>query len=210
MKDMNWLGGQNKKEETSNATISAPVGAGKDDNNVVESKNNVIYFYSEVTRPKVLQLNKSINEIGTNLLNQANIMRMSNPNWLHLHINSYGGSVFSGLAAADYVKSSNIPIRTVVEGCAASAATLFSVVGQHRVIRSNSFMLIHQLSSGMWGKYEDMKDAMENNDLFMRIIKEIYNEHTKIPKRKLNEILKRDLWFDAETCLEYGLVDEII
>ena len=96
MKDMNWLGGQNKKEETSNATISAPVGAGKDDNNVVESKNNVIYFYSEVTRPKVLQLNKSINEIGTNLLNQANIMRMSNPNWLHLHINSYGGSVFSG------------------------------------------------------------------------------------------------------------------
>ena len=24
-------------------------------------------------------------------------------------------------------------------------------------------MLIHQLSSGMWGKYEEMKDAMENN-----------------------------------------------
>ena len=55
-----------------------------------------------------------------------------------------------------------------------------------------------------------MKDAMENNDLFMRIIKDIYEEHTKIPKRKLNEILKRDLWFDAETCLEYGLVDEIV
>jgi|TARA_R110002020_G_scaffold170745_1_gene360614 ATP-dependent protease ClpP protease subunit len=62
----------------------------------------------------------------------------------------------------------------------------------------------------MWGKYEEMKDAMENNDLFMRIIKDIYEEHTKIPKRKLNEILKRDLWFDAETCLEYGLVDEIV
>ncbi len=62
----------------------------------------------------------------------------------------------------------------------------------------------------MWGKYEDMKDAIENNDLCIRIIKEIYNEHTKIPKRKLNEILKRDLWFDAETCLENGLVVELI
>ena len=210
MKDMNWLGGQDKEEETSNTAISAPVGAGKDDNNVVESKNNVIYFYSEVTRPKILKLNKSINEISTNLLNQANMMRMKSPNCLHLHINSFGGSVFAGLAAVDYIKSAPIPVRTVVEGCAASAATLFSVVASHRVIRSNSFMLIHQLSSGMWGKYEEMKDAMENNDLFMTIIKDIYGEYTKIPKRKLNEILKRDLWFDAKTCLEYGLVDEII
>ena len=71
-------------------------------------------------------------------------------------------------------------------------------------------MLIHQLSSGMWGKYEEMRDAMENNDLFMKMIKEHYHEHTRIPKRKLNEMLKRDLWFDAETCLDYGLVDEII
>ena len=44
----------------------------------------------------------------------------------------------------------------------------------------------------------------------MRIIKDIYDEHTKIPKKKLKEILKHDLWFDAETCLEYGLIDEII
>ena len=26
-------------------------------------------------------------------------------------------------------------------------------------------MLIHQLSSGMWGKYEAMKDDMKNNEL---------------------------------------------
>ena len=62
----------------------------------------------------------------------------------------------------------------------------------------------------MWGKYEELKDHMENNDLFMRIITDVYEEHAKIPKRKLKEILKRDLWFDAETCLDYGLVDEII
>ena len=62
----------------------------------------------------------------------------------------------------------------------------------------------------MWGKYEEMKDAMENNDLFMRIITDVYEEHTKIPKRKLKEILKRDLWLDAETCLDYGMVDEIV
>ena len=51
---------------------------------------------------------------------------------------------------------------------------------------------------------------MDNNDRLMSLIKDIYIEHTKIPRRKLNEMLKKDLWFDAETCLEYGLVDEII
>ena len=71
-------------------------------------------------------------------------------------------------------------------------------------------MLIHQLSSGMWGKYEDMKEDLENCDLLMKTIKTIYEEHTKIPKKQLEEILKHDLWWDAKTCLKYGLVDEII
>ena len=44
----------------------------------------------------------------------------------------------------------------------------------------------------------------------MERIKQIYREHTKIPTKKLNEVLKHDLWWDAETCLKYGLVDEII
>ena len=212
MKDIVWTGGvTNKKEETvENTTSVSPYSAGKDEDNVVETKNNSVYFYSEVTRPKILLLNKNLHELGKNLVNQANLLGTTLPADIHLHINSFGGSGFAGLSATDYVKSSPVPIRTVVEGCAASAATLFSVVAHHRVIRKNSFMLIHQLSSGMWGKYEEMKDAMENNDLFMRIIKDIYEEHTKLPKRKINEILKRDLWFDAETCLEYGLVDEII
>ena len=60
------------------------------------------------------------------------------------------------------------------------------------------------------GNYEALKDSMENCDILMETIRDIYNKHTKIPKKQLNDILKRDLWFDAETCLKYGLVDEII
>ena len=50
---------------------------------------------------------------------------------------------------------------------------------------------------------------MENNKHLMDTIKSVYKEHTKVPMKKLNEILKRDLWFDSETCLELGLVDFI-
>jgi ATP-dependent protease ClpP protease subunit len=71
-------------------------------------------------------------------------------------------------------------------------------------------MLIHQLSAGSWGKFEELKDDMENNHLIMNKIKGIYEQYTKIPKKQLDEILKHDLWWDAQTCLNYGLIDEII
>jgi ATP-dependent protease ClpP protease subunit len=103
-----------------------------------------------------------------------------------------------------------VPVCSIVDGCAASAATLMSVVAEERKIHEHSFMLIHQLSSGMWGKYEELKDDMKNSEVLMNTIKKIYENHTTVPKSKLDQILKRDLWFDAKTCLKYGLVDEII
>jgi len=211
-KDIYWVGGKGsqKEDNTENTVISSPVGARKDDNNVVDSVNNTIYFYSEVLRQKNLLLNKTLRNLETNLINQTNLLRSENPSAIHLHINSYGGSVFAGLSSVDVILNSKVPVYSYVEGCAASAATLMSVVAEKRFMHRNSFMLIHQLSGGMWGKFEEMKDSLENSTLLMDVLKKIYLEHTNIPKRKLNEILKRDLWFDAEECLKYGLVDEII
>ena len=71
-------------------------------------------------------------------------------------------------------------------------------------------MLIHELSSGTWGKMSSIEDDFQNCQQFMETIKEIYNKHTKIPKKKLRNLLRHDLWWNTETCLKYGLVDEIV
>ena len=78
------------------------------------------------------------------------------------------------------------------------------------MMHEHSFMLIHQLSAGSWGKYEELKDDMANNDLLMKTIRDIYIQHTKIPAKELAKMLKHDLWWTAKTCLKYGLIDEII
>ena len=203
-KDIYWA-----SEDNHQYRVIGGENAASDDNNQVTFKDNRLYFYSEVTRSKNLTLNKSIVElanyyaaIGTNLSTE--------PANLYLHINSYGGSVFAGLSSVDYIINSKVPVTTVIDGCAASAATLMSVVGHRRLMHRHSYMLIHQLSSGMWGKYEELKDDMENSENSMNVIKEIYIKHTNIPKRELDKILKHDLWWDAKTCLKYGLIDEII
>tara|TARA_R100000008_G_scaffold86375_2_gene79212 strand:+ start:44 stop:649 length:606 start_codon:yes stop_codon:yes gene_type:complete len=201
MKDIKWLKA---------STEDGPTGGSSDDNNVVSSINNNIYFYSEVSRVKNLELNKKLISIGTQLVNRNNSLGLDSPAPIKLHINSYGGSLFAGFSSVDYVLKCPVPVHSIIDGCAASAATLFSVVAEKRYINKHAFMLIHQLSSGMWGNYESLKDEMENCDLLMETIRNIYTEHTKIPKKTLNQILKKDLWFDAETCLKYGLVDEIL
>ena len=67
MKDIFWLGGQDttqRQEDLDKASelagalswLGFPTSGAKDDHNIVETKNNDIYFYSEVTRPKILTL----------------------------------------------------------------------------------------------------------------------------------------------------------
>jgi ATP-dependent protease ClpP protease subunit len=123
---------------------------------------------------------------------------------------SSGGEIVSSLSAMDTILKCRAPINTIVDGNCASAATFLSIVGKRRYIKRNSFMMIHQLSAGALGKYNEVKDDIRNIEQLMRIMKDIYSKYTKVPTRKLNEVLKHDLWWKADVCLKYGLVDEIL
>ena len=179
---------------------------------VLERVNNRIYFYSEIDRSSILTLNRNLREMSNDLLITAQTNELDFPAPIYLHINSYGGNIFSGLAGMDEIIKtlSKVKIITIVDGCCASAGTFLSIVGKERLINQHAYMLIHQLSSIMWGKYEEFKDNMDNLDKLMEMIKGLYKTYTKLPTKKLNEILKHDLWFNADECLKYGLVDKII
>jgi ATP-dependent protease ClpP protease subunit len=118
--------------------------------------------------------------------------------------------IVAGVAGMDYIRTLKTPVHTVIDGFCASAATFLSIVGVHRQITKNSFMLIHQLSTSFWGKYEEFEDEKQNLDLMMGMLRRVYNEYTQIPKKELDKILKRDLMLNAEKCLKWGMVDEII
>ncbi len=181
----------------------------KDKNKKIERDANHVYFYSEVNRDSIYDLTVLINEIEEE--NKALAFKMKIDDIpIYLHINSYGGCVFSAFNIIDVIESCSVPIYSIVEGCAASAGTLMSVVCDKRYIRKNSYMLIHQLSSGCWGKMCEIEDEMENLTDFMEKIKQIYIDNTKIPKKELTELLKHDLWLNSDKCLKYSLADEIM
>ena len=129
---------------------------------------------------------------------------------IHLHIQSQGGSLYHTLYIMDLIENMKTPVYTYVDGFAASAATLISVVGKKRYMTKNSLMLIHQLSGADSGKFYELQDQMSNMQILMNTINKIYLNKTKIDQETLLKLLQKDLWLDAKTCLAYGLVDEII
>jgi len=170
---------------------------------------NKIYYYAGVNRESAAELNKKIGELESKSLTLGNNLDIDPPT-LKLLINSGGGSITAGISSMDTILRCKVPVHTYVDGFCASAATFLSVVGKKRYMSRNSYMLIHQLSSNFWGKYSEFEDEKQNLDLMMKTIKDVYKKYTKVPMKKLDEILKHDLLWDAETCKTLGLIDEII
>ena len=178
-------------------------------NSTCYTMNNHIYFNDDITMESVTVLNRSIRELQNDLI----ILGIKNdiePPPIKLHLTTYGGLVYAAFSVIACIKSSKIPVHTIIDGYAASAGTLISVCGARRYIHRHSSMMIHELSAGLWGRMSVMEEKMEDLKKMMDKLKEIYTTHTKLTNKKLDKILTKDSDWYAEECLANGLVDEII
>ena len=127
-----------------------------------------------------------------------------------LHINCPGGNVIESLAIYDFIQNFPLPVIGVVEGAAASGGSIILCACSYRLMTEHSMILCHELSSGAIGKYSSLVDSHKTNEIFMRQIKNIYKKDTKIPEKELDDILRHDIYWDADESLKYGLVNSII
>ncbi len=179
----------------------------------VETVNNHIYFYSGVNSDRCLALIKELrwkdNELRTEHLSRS--LPSGHPRTpIWLHINSGGGTIFDAFAVSDQIKTIETPIYSIVEGYAASAATLISMSCSKRFIQPSSYMMIHELSNVAWGKYSDFEDEMALMDMLMEMIERFYKQHSKLKKKDIKKFLKRNSWFDSSDCIKYNLVDGLV
>ena len=181
-------------------------------NQPVSCLGNRIYFTSEVTSSSVNQLVKIIEakNFEYRMAISHELIQDAQPAPLYLHINSGGGDILAAMSAVDSIQRSYVPIHTVVDGKAASAASLISVSGVKRYITKHSYMMIHQLSSGVIGKYQDIEDKFENCKQFMDDIIEVYKDNTTLSDKKIQKLLKRDKWWNSKTCMKNGFVDSVL
>ena len=171
-----------------------------------------VYFHCDVCEATVLELNMKLKKLENELLHKYLDLGISSKPEIRLYIRSDGGDLHSGLSAMDCINSMNrVKVRTIADGVCASAATFILLGGYSRHMTENSYILIHQLNmDGSWGKFEDFKDQMENLEQFMKRFRKIYTRETSIPERKLNKLLRRDVYIDSAKCMKWSVVDSIV
>jgi ATP-dependent Clp endopeptidase proteolytic subunit ClpP len=172
--------------------------------------NNKILFYADIDEGSVLELNRVLLEMDIKLQSVGLAFDGAYEPVIHLHLNTFGGSIFAAFSTVDTIRRMKSKVYTYIDGSVASAGTLISAIGSKRYMGQHAHLLIHQLSSGVYGKFSEMEDEIFNCANLMRLLKDFYKKNTKLPMKKLDELLTRDIWLNAEECLQYGIVDEIV
>ncbi|MCM1040432.1 MAG: Clp protease ClpP [Ruminococcus sp.] len=130
------------------------------------------------------------------------------------HINSPGGEVFAGTAIYNRMKQFKGTVTTVVDGLAASAASIIAqgATAGHRKVCNGALTMIHGASAMLFGYYnaKDMKEKIRQISAVDKSMAEIYASCTGLEKDKVMAMLTATTWMTSQDAVDNNFADEIV
>ncbi len=130
-------------------------------------------------------------------------------------IDSYGGEAYSLLSMIGTIKSSKLPVATIVKGKAMSCGALFASFGEEglRFMDKDAVLMIHDVSTMAFGKVEELKaDARESDRLNKKLYTMMARNCGKPDDYFLNLIHDKghaDWFLEAEEAKEHNIVQQL-
>ena len=128
-----------------------------------------------------------------------------------VRINSGGGDVFAAHAIHNQLIAYKGKVTVVIDGLAASAATIIAVAGDRIIMPSNALFMIHNPAIGLSDYYgvEELAKAVDALNAIKDSIVAAYRKRCKVSAEELAAMMDAETWMSAAECLEKGFVDEI-
>lgn len=128
-----------------------------------------------------------------------------------VRINSGGGDVFAAHAIHNQLVGYKGRVTVVIDGLAASAATIIAVAGDRIIMPSNALFMIHNPAIGLSDYYgaDELLKAAEALNTIKGSIVAAYRKRCKASAEELAAMMDAETWMGAAECLEKGFVDEI-
>ncbi len=165
---------------------------------------NELLFYGDVDRENALEFVEKFKKLEIELLKKKAELVGYEPQ-IRVHVMSDGGDIFSGLNMMNVLERSRVKVVTIAQGTCCSAATFVFLGGSERRIGKNAFILIHQISTEFWGNFQELKNELKSTEKFMKMLKKMYLEKTKIPEKKFMKLMKKDIYLTPEKCIKYDI-----
>lgn len=134
---------------------------------------------------------------------------------LNVFINSPGGSVFEGISIKNMLERQKLKgcfINVVIDGLAASIASVIAMAGDKISMPENALMMIHRASCGCFGNADEMRKQIEVLDKIDIVLTNTYVNRSGglLSKEDVQAMFNSgDTWLTAEEAKNYGLCDEI-
>lgn len=128
-----------------------------------------------------------------------------------VRINSGGGDVFAAHAIHNQLVAYKGRVTVVIDGLAASAATIIAVAGDRIIMPANALFMIHNPAIGLSDYYgaDELLKAAEALNTIKGSIVAAYRKRCKVSAEELAAMMDAETWMGAAECMEKGFVDEI-
>lgn len=129
-----------------------------------------------------------------------------------LHINSPGGDVLTAIQVINMMKSSPVPVYTIVNGSAESAALMILMAGHKRAAMRNSFGMAHHVATEIGGNYHSLKDSVAQLEILNNLMLDLWKEHSSLEEHMIRNFMlgRGETYLTSQQLLNHAIIDEII
>ena len=130
-------------------------------------------------------------------------------NEINVHINSYGGDLFEGIAIKNFLLNRPEKINVYIDGIAASAASVIAMAGDHIVMPSDAQMMIHNPWTYTMGNAKELRKTADDLDKAQTSLEKSYMNRFKGTEDELKTLLDEETYLTADEAVLFGLADKI-
>ena len=165
--------------------------------------------------PVIVTINKFDEESAADFASAVSIAHNTGQKVVPVIIDSYGGQAYSLLSMISTIKSSILPVATIVRGKAMSCGSILASFGDEglRFMDKDATLMIHDVASVAFGKVEDLKsDAREADRLNKKVYTMMARNCGKPDDYFTNLIHDKghaDWFLDAEEAKEHNIIQQI-
>ncbi|HAF73289.1 MAG TPA: hypothetical protein DCL06_11240 [Corynebacterium variabile] len=130
---------------------------------------------------------------------------------LTVRVNSPGGDVFDGVAIMNALRSHRGTVTVVVEGLAASAASVIAVGGaDHLIMRPTAELMVHDAWQIAAGNAAEMEANAERLNRTSDNMARVYAAKAGGTVEQWREAMRAESWFSADEAVLVGLADQVM
>lgn len=113
-------------------------------------------------------------------------------------INSVGGGVDVGFDIYNYIKSLNVPIKTIGKGTVASIATVIFMAGSERVLEQGTEFMIHLPTGSVEGTADEIEAYNDMLKKYEKRLIDFYAETTNVGVEAIKPLLRYETWLSPK------------